>query len=156
MEEAQLAAIQEVAVSILGLYSMELVECAAHRAGRQWLIKLLVDKIGGINIHECARANRAIGEALEAANILAEPYALEVSSPGLDRPLKSPRDFERAIGEEVHVQLRQPLAVGAVSLTQVTGSVLAVQPEAVVFTTSAGNVTVPLESIQLAKKSIRW
>ena len=156
MEEAQLSAIQEVAMSILGSYSMELVECAAHRAGRQWLIKLLVDKIGGVNIHECARANRAIGEALEAANVFSEPYTLEVSSPGLDRPLKSPRDFERAIGEEVHVQLRQPLAVGAVSLTHVKGSVLAVQPEAVVFTTPAGNVTVPLTSIQMAKKTIRW
>ena len=156
MDEAQLSAIQEVAAPILGSYAMELVECAVHRQGRQWLLKFLVDKIGGVNIHECARANRAIGEALEAANMFTEPYALEVSSPGLDRPLKSPRDFERAIGEEVHVELRQPLAVGAVSLTQVTGAVLAVQPEAVVFTTSAGNVTVPMESIQLAKKSIRW
>ena len=68
----------------------------------------------------------------------------------------SHRDFERAIGDQLTVELRQPVAVGAVSLTQVKGSVLAVQPEAIVFTTPAGNVTVPLASIQTAKRTIRW
>lgn len=156
MDETQLSAIQKVAYPILAERSMELVECILHRQGSQWLVRLLVDKIGGVTIQDCAQANRAIGDALEASGVLEDRYTLEVSSPGLDRPLVSHRDFERAIGEPVTVQLRQPLATGAVALTQVAGSVLAVQPEAVVLTTVAGNVTVPLASIQTAKRAIRW
>ena len=135
---------------------MELVECVAHRQGSQWMVRLLVDKVGGVTIHDCARVNRAIGEALEVSNLLGERYTLEVSSPGLDRPLVSRRDFQRAIGEEVEVQLREPLAVGAMTVTHVTGSVLAVQHEAIVFTTAGGNITVPLAAVQTAKKTIRW
>ena len=156
MDETQLSAIEQVATPVLAERAMELVECAAHRRGSQWLLRFLVDKVGGVTIHDCARANRAVGEALEAANVFSEPYTLEVSSPGLDRPLVSRRDFERAIGEALTVQLREPLQTGAATVFQVQGSVLAVQPEAVVFTTAAGNVTVPLASIQTAKKTIRW
>ena len=156
MDDAQLSAIQQVVYPILAERSMELVECNAVRRGSQWLVRLLVDKVGGVSIQDCARANRAIGDALEAANLFSDPYTLEVSSPGLDRPLVSPRDFERAIGEELAVQLREPLQTGASTLFQLKGSVLSVQPEAVVLKTAAGNLTVPLASIQAAKKTIRW
>lgn len=156
MDDAQLAAIQEVAIPILGAHAMELVECTVHRRGSQWLVRCLVDKVCGVSLHDCARANRAIDEALEASHLLSASYTLEVSSPGLDRPLVSRRDFERAIGEELNVQLRAPLEVGSSTLTQVKGAVLAVQSAAVVLTTAAGNVTVPLASIQTAKKTIRW
>ena len=156
LDETQLVAIQDIAEPILSAHALELVECTAHRAGPQWVVRLLVDKVGGVGIQDCARVNRAIGEALEAANVLEDRYTLEVASPGLDRPLVSRRDFERAIGEDVAIQLREPLALGSAALTKLAGSVLAVQPEAVVVKTEAGNVTVPLAQIQTAKKTIRW
>ena len=75
-----------------------------------------------------------------------------MSSPGLDRPLVSRRDFERAIGEEINLQILQETGRS----TQVDGQLLAVQHEAVVITTPAGNVVIPLGQIQKARKAVKW
>lgn len=131
---------------------MELVEFACRPHGRQLHVRVLVDRVGGVTIQQCARVNRVIGEALEAAHLIGERDTIEVSSPGLDRPLVSARDYERAIGEEVRLELH--IEQGRPQTA--TGMVLAVQPEAIVLKTSGGNVTVPLAHIRLAQKAIRW
>jgi ribosome maturation factor RimP len=77
---------------------------------------------------------------------------VEVSSPGLDRPLVSQRDFERAIGDDLVVYLR--LEEG--KSRQLNGMLLAVQPEAIVLKMPTGNVTLPIHAIQSAKKAIRF
>ena len=145
-------AIRQLVEPMLTAVATELVELILHRHGGQVLVRLLVDKVGGVTIQDCARLNQLIGQALEAANVIEEPYTLEVSSPGLDRPLVSKRDFERAIGEELEVELRE--AVG--SSAHVKGSLLAVQQEAVVITTPAGNVVVPFGQIRRALKEVHW
>ena len=99
MIDDSLETIRPVALPILEAASVELVELTAHQHGGQVVVRLLVDKVGGMTIQDCARLNQLIGQALDAADCLAQSYTLEVSSPGLDRPLVSKRDFERAIGE---------------------------------------------------------
>lgn len=152
MDDAQREAIRQLAEPILAGASAELVELNLHRHGGGMLVRLLVDKVGGVTIQDCARLNQLLSQALDQTDVIGERYTLEVSSPGLDRPLISRRDFERAIGEGLDLQLSQPLG----SSHQVTGQLLAVQPEAVVISTTAGNVTVPLGSIQRAKKVVKW
>ncbi|MBI3320493.1 MAG: ribosome maturation factor RimP, partial [Candidatus Omnitrophica bacterium] len=148
--ETQREAIRRLAEPILEAGSAELVELIVHRHGRQMLVRLLVDKVGGVTIQDCARLNQQIGQALEQSNLLNDRYTLEVSSPGLDRPLVSTRDFERAIGEEVSLTVVEPMQ-GA---KPVTGTLLSVQESAVVIITQAGNVTIPFASIQRALKAI--
>ena len=137
---------------ILAEREMELVELSLRPQGRQQVIRLLVDRVGGVTIQQCAKVNQQIGAALETANLIENSYAIEVSSPGLDRPLVSPRDFERAVGEDVVVQAVSP--DGKVRDSQ--GMLLAVQPEAIVLQQTAGNVTIPLSMIKGAKKAIKW
>ena len=152
METMTPETIRQLAEPILAAASAELVELTLHRHGGQLRVRLLVDKVGGVTIQDCARLNQLVGQALDEANVIEGYYTLEVSSPGLDRPLVSKRDFERAIGEELEVELLE--AVGG--STHVKGQLLAVQPAAVVITTRAGNLVIPLERIKRALKAVRW
>lgn len=158
MDDALRSGIQAVVEPVLAEQSAELVELSFGRQGRQLVVRLLVDKVGGVTIHDCSRLNQLVGQALETSSLLNESYLLEVSSPGLDRPLTSKRDFERAIGEELDVHLRepQPPPPGATSgAWELHGMLLAVQHEAIVVTTPGGNVTVPLAQVRSASKTIR-
>ena len=151
MDDPRLQSIRALAEPVLTDASAELVELSVRRQGRQVILRFLIDTVGGVTIQDCARLNRALGDAIERAGLLDESYTLEVSSPGLDRPLASKRDFERAIGEQVELQVTD-----AAASRQVRGMLLAVQDEAVVVTTSTGNVTIPLAQIQRATKAIRF
>ena len=145
MDETQRQAIRQLAGPILEAASTELVELIVHRHGRQAVVRLLVDKVGGVTIQDCARLNQQIGQALDQSSLMSDSYMLEVSSPGLDRPLVSPRDFERAIGEEVNLTVVEAMQ-GA---KQVIGTLLSVQESAVVIITQIVWST-PCRSIQFA------
>ena len=152
MDEPLVAHIQVLAEPILAERGMELVELTCRPQGRQLLIRLLVDRAGGITIQQCAQVNRLLGESLDAASLIAQSYTIEVSSPGLDRPLVSKRDFERALGEDLQLDLN----MGDGRFKELQGMLLAVQQEAVVLKTGAGNLTIPFAQIRTAKKALRW
>ena len=152
MNDAKIEAICAVAEPILAGHAAELVELTCRMQGRNVLIRLLVDRVGGVTIQDCATMNRQIGEALDAASVIEDSYTLEVSSPGLDRPLSSRRDYERALGEELMLRLRT--ANGTVRETQ--GMLLAVQESGIVLKTPTGNITIPSAEIERATKRVRW
>src|SRR5687767_14065925 len=93
LEQGRPGAIRSIAEPILAQESIELVDLIYNRHGRFTTVRLLVDKVGGITIQECTHLNRVVGTALDEANVITESYTLEVSSPGLDRPLSTKRDF---------------------------------------------------------------
>ena len=113
----------------------ELVEISFRRAGRRGILTTIVDKKGGITLDECADINRRLGAYFDElsekgvesegfeADMLQGPYYLEVNSPGLDRPIKTGRDFERALGETVNVISREDTGFTVVR----TGEVLSVK-----------------------------
>ena len=76
-------------------------------AGTRYL-RLYIDKEGGITIDDCELVSRAFGDLLDQEDFIEESYILEVSSPGLGRPLKKEKDFARSIGREVEIRLFKP------------------------------------------------
>ncbi len=152
MDETRTAAIQALVEPIVAGQEAELVEMTCRAQGHQLFVRLLVDKVGGITIQQCSRINRLVSQALEEANLIEESYTVEVSSPGLDRPLISKRDFERTLGEDVRVEVR----VEDGRFKEFEGMLLAVQPEAIVLKTALGNMTLPLVQIRVGKKVVRW
>lgn len=89
----------------------ELVEFKLCQRGRESYLALLVDIPGdGISLAGCAVLNRQIKDFIEAESLLAEPYTLEVSSPGIDRNLALPRDFLRALNRKIRVFLKEPVS----------------------------------------------
>ena len=152
MDDPRLPAIQALIEPIVAEQDTELVELTGRPQGRQLLVRLLVDKPGGITLAQCGRINQRVSEALETASLIEESYTVEVSSPGLDRPLTAKRDFERALGEEIWLDVR----IGDGRFRETRGMLLAVQEQAIVLKTLAGNVTIPLADIRLAKKAVKW
>ena len=76
--------------------------------GGRWVLRLLVDKIyGGITIDECARLNEKIGDIIEREGIIKQNYILEVSSPGIDRPLLTQEDFTRCLNHKIRILFNQ-------------------------------------------------
>lgn len=71
-------------------------------------VRVLVYRQGGVSLADCTRVSRQVGEILEPTDLFAAGYTLEVSSPGLDRPLKSPRDFRFRTGETVEIRFSDP------------------------------------------------
>lgn len=87
----------------------ELVEMAFRKeAGRQ-VLRLLVDREGGIKLSDCVRLNQKISQVLDERNVIIEPYMVEVDSPGIDRWFTAKRDYERAKGRMVRVTLNEAI-----------------------------------------------
>ena len=83
------------------------IEC--QRAGRFMTVRLFVDKEGGVTVDDCADVSRQVSAILDVEDPIADKYNLEVSSPGLDRPLFTLPQFERYIGQDIAVYLRIPV-----------------------------------------------
>lgn len=88
---------------------VELVDIMYRRETGGRVLRLVVDKEGGITLDECAYLNKKLGEALDREEVMPERYFLEVSSPGLDRPLRTKRDFEKAVGKTVRIHTYEPI-----------------------------------------------
>lgn len=82
----------------------ELVDVEYVKEGGSWYLRAYIDKPGGITVDDCEIVNRALGDLLDRDDFIEESYILEVSSPGLGRPLKKERDFQRSRGEEVEIR----------------------------------------------------
>jgi ribosome maturation factor RimP len=95
--------VRHLAEPYLARNGMELVEMTYRREQGGMVLRLLVDTPEGVTVDECEALNNFLSETLDRESIIDERYTLEVSSPGLDRPLKTDRDFERAIGREIEV-----------------------------------------------------
>ncbi|MCL2076473.1 MAG: ribosome maturation factor RimP [Betaproteobacteria bacterium] len=124
----------------------ELVDCQFAARG---LLRVLIDKLdkeGGVDVEDCAAASRHLSRFLEVERVDYE--RLEVSSPGLDRPLKKAADFERFTGEEARISLRTPVAGRQ---RNYRGRILGLIDNQVRLLTEAGEVSVDLENIEKAR-----
>lgn len=83
------------------------IEC--QRAGRFMTVRLFIDKEGGVTVDDCADVSRQVSAILDVEDPIADKYNLEVSSPGLDRPLFTLLQFERYIAQDISVHLRIPV-----------------------------------------------
>ncbi len=85
--------------------ALELVDVEFVKEGSNWYLRIYIDKEGGVDIDSCEALSRKLEEKLDAADLIEQAYILEVSSPGLDRPLKKEEDFVRFRGEIIDVKL---------------------------------------------------
>lgn len=83
----------------------EVVDVEYVKEGSNWYLRAYIDKPGGITIDDLESVSRALSDKLDEQDFISDAYILEVSSPGLGRPLKKEKDFARNIGEEVEVHL---------------------------------------------------
>ena len=96
---------EEFLQPVVDEHGFELVDVEYVKEGSNWYLRAYIDKEGGIAVDDCEVVSREADPILDADDCIEESYILEVSSPGLGRPLKKDKDFARSIGEEVEVRL---------------------------------------------------
>lgn len=103
--------VTEMVTPILDEQNFELVEVEFVKEGKSWFLRVFIDKDGGIDIEECAWVSEKLSEKLDSADPdpILQAYFLEVSSPGAERPLKKEEDYQKALGEYIHVSFYQPV-----------------------------------------------
>ena len=94
---------------IISREGYELVEVEWVREGPAWVLRIFVDRPGGVTIDHCQELSRTLEPILDVEDLLTTSYNLEVSSPGLDRPLRKPADFDRFAGQRAHVKAFGPV-----------------------------------------------
>lgn len=149
------SAAEGVARPILDDQGLELVEVTVTGPGRAPVVRFVVDRPeGGITVDELSRVSRELELSLEVADLVAGRYHLEVSSPGLDRPLKTLRDFQKRLGAQVTVKVRQPLPGGQ---RVVRGRVEAVEGDTIRLAAEGDVVLeIPLPEIASARPEVDY
>ena len=95
---------EEILLPMMGELGFELVDVEYVKEGSTWYLRAYIDKPGGINIDDCETVSRRLSDILDEKDYIDEAYILEVSSPGLGRPLKKEKDYKRSLGEEVEIR----------------------------------------------------
>ena len=97
-------AIEDLVAPIVEDFSLELVDLEFKPEGHGWAVRIFIDKPGGVTLDDCVAVSREVEAVLEVEDPIKSAYRLEVSSPGLDRPLKKAADFERFAGQKVKLK----------------------------------------------------
>ncbi|MCH1960818.1 MULTISPECIES: ribosome maturation factor RimP [Romboutsia] len=109
MKKSIEATIEELVSEITEPLNFEIVDVEYVKEAGEYYLRVFLDKEGGISLNDCEAVSRQLSEVLDVKDPIKDNYFLEVSSPGLDRPLKKDKDFVRYAGRDVEIKLYKPL-----------------------------------------------
>ena len=144
--------VRPIADRILMNEGMELVELEYRREARGWVLRLTIDKEGGITLDDCSRVSQEVGRELDVEDFISAPYTLEVSSPGLTRPLRSEKDFIKHRNRLIKLRTVDPIN----SRQQFKGKLLGVSNNQIELEMEGGIVQIPLAKIAKANLEIEF
>ncbi|MDH4225743.1 MAG: ribosome maturation factor RimP [Deltaproteobacteria bacterium] len=111
--DSQIAAkVEQLVAGPLAREGLDLMDVEYRMEEGVWIVRLLLDKPGGVNLDDCGRASRLAGGILEEADVIPHAFNLEASSPGLFRPLRKPRDFTQVVGRPAKIKLEHAFMPG--------------------------------------------
>jgi ribosome maturation factor RimP len=148
--EKLLQEIREVVEPVLQSQGFELVDLEYQRESRGWVLRIFMDREGGVTLDDCSGVSHEVGAVLEVKDVIPNAYVLEVSSPGLTRPLKKPEDFNRFRNQLVKIKLFQPLD----GRRNFKGTLLGLEVETVRVEADGQVFEIPLQSIAKANLEI--
>jgi len=131
---------------------LELVDVTFHHGRGRHMLSVTVDREGGVDLDAITEASERIGRRLDLEGFAPGPYAMEVSSPGLERQLKKPEDFGNRVGERVRVKTAHPVD-GSRTLN---GTIVEAGDQEVRLATEAGERSVPYPDITSARTVFEW
>ena len=148
-------AVEEVTPAIedkLHKLGLELYELKYFRAGKRSVLRVFIDKPGGVTIDDCEIAGNELSIVLDVEGFSGKSYTLEVSSPGLDRPLTEQRDFRRACGHDVTLRLLEPLD----GKRRIGGRLLECGSESLRLQRGDKTIDVPLSNVRTGRVEISF
>ena len=144
--------VRAIADPLLLNEGMELVEVDYRREARGWVLRLTIDKGGGVTLDDCGRVSQQVGRELDVEDFISAPYVLEVSSPGLNRPLRSEKDFIKHCNRLIKLRTVDPIN----SRQQFKGKLLGVSNNQIELEMEEGIVQIPLAKIAKANLEIEF
>jgi ribosome maturation factor RimP len=148
--EKLLQEVQGVIEPILQSQGLELVDLEYQRESQAWVLRIYLDREGGVTLEDCTGVSHEVGAVLEVKDLIPNPYTLEVSSPGLTRPLKKPEDFNKFRNQLVKIKLYEPLE----GRKNFTGTLLGLEEDRVRVEVDQQVFELPFERIAKANLEI--
>lgn len=148
--------VENIVTPIVNEIGLELVDIEYVKEGRDWFLRVYIDKENGVDIEDCGIVSEKLSEKLDAIDPIPHNYFLEVSSPGAERPLKKDKDFEKAMGKNVFIKTYEPIdgekAFEGI-LTQFDGETVTVE---VKIKTRKKSVVIPYDKVANARLAVTF
>ncbi|PWI58216.1 ribosome maturation factor RimP [Sulfoacidibacillus thermotolerans] len=145
--------VAEMVAPVLREAGLELVEVEYKKEGANWILRVFLDRPGGaVDLDDCAHVSETLSTALDEVDPIPNAYFLEVSSAGAERPLKTERDFERAVGKRVFLSFYEPLD----GKKNIEGTLLSFSDEVLRVEEDGAVFAVPKEKIAAARLALVW
>jgi ribosome maturation factor RimP len=142
----------EIIEPVIQEESLELVDVEYKKLGKTWTLRVYIDKDQGITVEDCQKVSRQIGDMIEVDELIANPFVLEVSSPGLDRPLKKEKDFLRYRDKPAAIKTFSPID----NRRNFQGSIRDCKEQILYLNEEGVLVKIPLDAISKAKLIIEF
>lgn len=126
---------------------MKLIEMEYRREDLGWVLRLYIDREGGVTVDHCARISVVVGDLLDVSDLIRNPYHLEVSSPGLNRPLRTLEHFREQVGNVIEVRTVSPIQ----KRRNFKGVLVELKPEGVTIDCDGRAFEIPLALIERAR-----
>ena len=130
----------------------ELYDVRYEKEGKDYYLRIIIDKPSGIDINDCEKVNNEINDILDDANYVKEQYFLEVSSPGIERILRKEKHFQKQIGNEISVKLFKPIN----KQKEIIGTLESYKNNEITLSCNNENIKIDLKDIALAKTIYNW
>ncbi|MBU9714515.1 ribosome maturation factor RimP [Evansella tamaricis] len=147
---------ETILTPILTELSLELVDVEFKKEGKNWFLRVYIDKENGVDLDDCSAVSERLSESLDKNDPIEQAYYLEVSSPGAERPLKKDRDFERAVGKNVHVSTFAPINDEKVfegKLIDFNGETLTIE---MIIKTRKKTIEIPYDKVAKARLAVTF
>jgi ribosome maturation factor RimP len=131
---------------------LELVDVAFRRESGRRVLRVVVDREGGVDVDTIAELAEKVSRRLDVEGFAPGPYALEVSSPGIERSLKLPRDFSRRVGDNVKVKTTTPIE----GRTNITGELVSADDDGITVAAAGRELRVRYADIASARTVVDW
>jgi ribosome maturation factor RimP len=142
--------VRAIAGPVLSNEGIELVEIEYRREARGWVLRLFIDKEGGVTVDDCSRISQEVGRYLDVEDFILVPYTLEISSPGLTRPLKNEKDFVKYRNHWIRVKTFNPVQ----NRRQFKGKLIGVSENRIEMEVDGGVFQIPLSDVARANLEI--
>jgi ribosome maturation factor RimP len=137
---------------VIEMAGLELWDVTYRKEGGRMVLRVVIDREGGLDLDTISETSERLSRRLDLEDFGNGRYSLEVSSPGLERPLKEPRHFRRSVGERVKVKTVEPVDGRKVF----EGALVSADAEAIVIASDGGELRVPYENVASARTVFDW
>jgi len=152
MSETVVEAIISLVMPVLQEKDLDLVDVLYRRESSGWVLRLFIDKEDGVTLDDCTAVSREVSHLLDIEDIIEQAFNLEVSSPGLDRSLKSVGDFQRFAGRKAKVTTKEPIEGNQVFM----GRINKVEDELITMEVGQQELCIPFSEVAKARLEVEF